>query len=149
MRQNIRVWSPNYYGSAREPENRGNESVPWWIVIEGVLPSCPLPPDDRTVVYDSISLLSRSTRCRWIPYLLLEIGGEPVHVLVLRQDGMGMGIEEVVIQTPSIAMITGMLCSRESVLKCSSTSCAPARSSSNASIPIAQAMDRPMADHSE
>ena len=108
-----------------------------------------LAPDDGTGgIIDEFALRgSRPSRCS--PYPLLEIGGEPVHVLVIGQNGLVCAPKKLLYQTPSMPSTAGRFFSSGVVRKCSSMAWPPSATARNYPCPMKTAIDRPMADHSE
>ncbi len=70
-------------------------------LVKGMLPVRPgFPPDDRTclIAHFSPAPVDRLPVALHIP--LLKVGREPVHVLIIRQNGLCLGTEEVVVPHP-------------------------------------------------
>ena len=80
---------------------------------------------------------------------LLQVGGETLEVLVVRQHGDRFGAEEIVYQTRDRPISTGRFFSNGAVRKCSSISWKPASISRKLSGPMASIVDRPIAESIE
>ena len=119
-------------------------------LIEGVLAvGARLAPDHGAgLVVDDFPVAGYALAVR-LHVALLEVRGEAGQVLVVRQDGVGFGAEEVVVPDAQQRQRDRQILSSGALRKCSSISCAPSSRARKLSKPMPSAMDSPIDDHSE
>ena len=119
-------------------------------LVEGVLAvGAGLAPDHRPgLVVDPLPVAADALAVA-LHVALLEVGGKAVQVLIVGQDRLRRGIQEVAVPDAEQRQQHRQVGSSGAVRKCSSIAWAPASSSSKRSKPIASTIGRPIADQSE